>query len=48
MESDMLGAEGAQEFVMGVAEGIRVEHGARVGRGEHIGIARMFLVFLHQ
>ena len=31
VESDMLGADGFQDFVMRVAEGIRVEHGARLG-----------------
>ncbi len=48
MESDVFGTNGFQDFVMGVAERIRVEHGARFRRGEHVGISRMFLVFLHQ
>ena len=44
----MLSSDGFQDFVVCMPEGIRVEHGARLGRREHIRIPWMFLVFLHQ
>ena len=31
MEADVFGSDGFQDFVVGVAKGIRVEHGARFG-----------------
>ena len=48
VEADMLGSNGFQYLVMGMAKGIRIEHGAGLGRGEHERISWVFLVFRHQ
>lgn len=34
VEADMLGTDGFQYLVMGMPEGIRIEHGAGLGRWE--------------
>ena len=48
VEPDVLGADGFQDLLMGVPEGIWIEHATRLGRWEHVGISRVLLVFLHQ
>ena len=48
MEPDMLGADGFQDLLVGVPEGVRIEHSSRLGRREHVGISRVLLVLLHQ
>ena len=48
MEPDMLGTDGFQDLLVGVSEGVRIEHPARLGRREHVGISRVLLVLLHQ
>ena len=41
-------ADGLQDLLMGVPEGIRVEHGAGLGRYEQVGTVWVLCVFLHQ
>ena len=48
VKPDVLRADGLQDFLMGVAEGIRVEHGAGLGRYEQVGTVWMLVVFLHR
>ncbi len=48
MEPDMLGADGLEDLLMGMPEGVRIEHPARLGRREHVGISRVLLVLFHQ
>ena len=45
MEPNVFRADGLEDLLMGVPEGIRVEHPASLGRWEHIRISRMLLVF---
>ena len=40
VESDVLRTDGFKDLLMGVPEGIRVEHPASLGRWEHIRISR--------
>ena len=47
MEPNVLRTNSLKNFLMGVPEGIRVEHPASLGRREHIRIPRMFLVLLY-
>ena len=44
----MLGTDGLEDLLVGVPEGVRIEHPSRFGRREHVGISRVLLVFLHQ
>ena len=44
----MLRADGLQDLLMGVAEGVRVEHGAGLGRHKQVGTVWVLCVFLHQ
>lgn len=44
----MLDSSRRQNFLVGVPEGIRVVHRPRLGRGEHIRIIRVLLVFQDQ
>ena len=44
VESDVLRADGLQNFVMGSAESVRVIHGSGFGRWEQIRIARVLFV----
>lgn len=37
VKPDVLRADGLQDLLMGVAEGVRVEHGAGLGRHEQVG-----------
>ena len=39
VKPDVLRADGLQDLLMGVAEGVRVEHGAGLGRHEQVGNA---------
>lgn len=48
VEPDVLRPNGFQDLVMSMPEGVRVEHGARLGRWEHVRVPRMFLVFFDQ
>lgn len=48
MEPDMLGTDGFQDLLVGVPEGVWIEHPSRLRRREHVGISRMLLVLLHQ
>ena len=44
----VLRADGLQDLLMGVAEGVRVEHGAGLGRHKQVGTVWVLCVFLHQ
>ena len=48
MEADVFRADGFQDLVVRMPEGIRVIHGAGFGRGEQIGTVRMLFVLLDQ
>ena len=48
VEAYVLRADGLQDFLMGVPEGVRVEHGAGLGRHEQVGTVWMLCVLLHQ
>ena len=48
MKAYVLRADGLQDLLMGVAEGIRVEHGAGLGRHEQVGTVWVLCVFLYQ
>lgn len=48
MEADVFRADGFQDLVVRVPEGIRVIHGAGLRRGEQIGAAWMLFVLLDQ
>ena len=48
VKSDVLRAAGLQDLLMGVAEGVRVEHGAGLGRYEQVGTVWVLCVFLHR
>ena len=48
MEADVFGTDGLQDFIMGVSEGIRIVHRARLWRWEHIRVAGMLAVFLNK
>ena len=48
MEANMLRFDGLQEFVMGVMEGVRIVHGASLGRWEHVGVWQMLFVLLNE
>ena len=48
MEPNVLRTDGLQDLLMGVPEGVRVEHGAGLGRYEQVGTVWMLVVFLHQ
>ena len=40
-------ADGLQDLLMGVPEGVRVEHGAGLGRHEQVGTVWVLCVLLH-
>ena len=44
----MLGTDGLEDLLVGVPEGVRIEHAPCLGRREHVGISRVLLVLLHQ
>ena len=48
VEPDVLRADGLQDLLMGVAEGIRVEHGAGLGRHKQVRTVGVLAVLLHQ
>ena len=48
VEPNMFRTNGFQDLLMGVPEGIRIEHSSRLGRREHVGISQVLLVLLHQ
>ena len=48
VKSDVLRADGLQDLLMGVAEGVRVEHGAGLGRHKQVGTVWVLCVFLYQ
>jgi len=48
VKPDVLRTDGLQDLLMGVPEGIRVEHGAGLGRHEQVGTVWVLCVFLHQ
>ena len=48
VKSDVLRADGLQDLLMGVAEGVRVEHGAGLGRHKQVGTVWVLCVFLHR
>ena len=48
MEPDILRADGLEDLLVGVPEGVWIEHPSRLRRREHVGISRMLLVLLHQ
>ena len=41
-------ADGLQDLLMGVPEGVRIEHGAGLGRHKQVGTVWMLCVFLHR
>ena len=48
VESDMLSTDGFQDLLVGMPEGVRIEHASCLGRREHVGISRVLFVLLHQ
>ena len=48
MEPDVLRTDSLEDLLVGMPEGVRIKHPARLGRREHVGIPRMLLVLLHQ
>ena len=46
METYVLRTDGLQDLLMGVSEGIRVEHGAGLGRYEQVRTVWVLCVFL--
>lgn len=48
VKPDVLRADGLQDLLMGVAEGVRVEHGAGLGRYEQVGTVWVLCVLLYQ
>ena len=48
VKPDVFRADGLQDLLMGVAEGIRVEHGAGLGRHKQVGTVGVLCVFLHR
>ena len=48
VEAYVLRADGLQDLLMGVAEGIRVEHGAGLGRHKQVRTVGVLAVLLHQ
>ena len=48
VKPDVLRADGLQDLLMGVAEGVRVEHGAGLGRHEQVGTVGVLCVLLYQ
>ena len=48
VEAYVFRTDGLQDLLMGVAEGVRVEHGAGLGRYEQVGTVWMLCVFLYQ
>ena len=48
VKSDVLRADGLQDLLMGVPEGVRVEHGAGLGRHKQVWAVGMLAVFLHR
>ena len=48
VKPDVLRADGLQDLLMGVPEGIRVEHGAGLGRHKQVRTVGVLCVFLHQ
>ena len=47
VESNVLRANDFQYFVVDAAESVRVIHGAGFGRGEHVLVSGVLLVFLY-
>ena len=48
VKSDVFRADGLQDLLMGVPEGVRVEHSAGLGRYEQVGTVWVLFVFLHR
>ena len=48
VKSDMLDPCRRQDLLVGMAEGVRVIHCPRLGRGEHIRVVRVLLVFQNE
>lgn len=48
VKPDVLRTDGPQDLLMGVPEGVRVEHGAGLGRHEQVGTVGVLCVFLYQ
>lgn len=48
VKPDVFRADGLQDLLMGVPEGIRVEHGAGLGRHEQVGTVWVLCVLLHR
>ena len=48
MEAYVLRADGLQDLLMGVTEGIRVKHGVGLGRYEQVRTVGVLCVLLHQ
>lgn len=48
VKPDVFRADGLQDLLMGVAEGVRVEHGAGLGRHEQVGTVWVLAVLLYQ
>ena len=48
VKPDVLRADGLQDLLMGVPEGLRVEHGAGLGRHKQVGTVWVLCVFLHR
>lgn len=46
VKPDVFRADGLQDLLMGVPEGVRVEHGAGLGRYEQVGTVWVLCVFL--
>ena len=47
VKSDVFRADGLQDLLMGVPEGVRVEHSAGLGRHEQVGTVWVLCVLLH-
>ena len=48
VKPDVLRADGLQDLLMGVPEGIRVEHGAGLGRHKQVGTVWVLCVLLYR
>ena len=48
VKPDVLRTDGPQDLLMGVPEGVRVEHGAGLGRYEQVRTVGVLCVLLHQ
>ena len=48
VKPDVLRAYGLQDLLMGVPEGVRIEHGAGLGRHKQVGTVWVLCVFLYR